>query len=80
MHDDCELANFDKFKYPRSYLEEPTKSVFTELSLRDSDYDAAVELLVKKYAKPGVIKVPTPTGFLFWHQFSRRQEWTICKF
>ena len=56
VHDDCELAKVDKFKYLRSYLEEPAKSVVTGFSLTDADYDAAVELLMKRYAKPGVIK------------------------
>ena len=56
VHDDCELAKADKFKYLRSYLEEPAKSVVIGFSSTDADYDAAVELLMKKYAKPRVIK------------------------
>ncbi len=56
VHDDTFLAKVDKFKYLRGYLEEPAKSVVTGFSLKDADYDAAMELLIKRYAKPGVIK------------------------
>eukprot|EP00794_Sanderia_malayensis_P012363 gene12363-biopygen9859 len=56
IHDDDQLAEVDKFKYLRSYLEEPAKGVVTGFSLTDADYDAALELLRKRYAKPSVIK------------------------
>ena len=56
VHDDPSLAKVDKFKYLRSYLDEPAKSVVTGFSLTEADYDAAVELLTKRYAKPGAIK------------------------
>ena len=56
VHEDPDLAKVDKFKYLRSYLEEPAKSVVTGFALTDADYDAAVDLLIKRFAKPGVIK------------------------
>ena len=56
VHDDVQLAKVDKFKYLRSYLEEPAKSVVTGFALTDRDYDSAIDLLRSRYAKPGVIK------------------------
>ena len=56
VHDDPDLAKVDKFKYLRCYLGEPAKSVVTGFSMTDADYDAAVNLLIKRYAKPGAIK------------------------
>ena len=56
IHNDDQLAKVDKFKYLRSYLEDPAKGVVTGFSLTDDNYDAALELLRKRYAKPGVIK------------------------
>eukprot|EP00794_Sanderia_malayensis_P019302 gene19302-biopygen16181 len=56
VHDDPELAKVDKFKYLRSYLEEPARSVVTGFALTEADYDAAIELLKARYAKPSVIK------------------------
>ena len=56
IHDDDELAKVDKFKYLRSFPQEPAKSVVAGLPLTDADYDAAVELLQKRFARPAVIK------------------------
>ena len=56
IHEDESLAKVDKFKYLRNYLEEPARSVVTGFSLTDANYDSAVELLRKRYAKPSVIK------------------------
>ena len=56
IHNDKELANVDKFKYLRSFLEEPARSVIAGLPLTDADYIAAINLLEKRYAKPSVIK------------------------
>ena len=56
IHDDDELAKVDKFKYLRSYLEEPARGVVTGFALTDSNYDAAVKLLIKRFAKPNFIK------------------------
>ena len=56
VHDDNDLAKVNKFKYLRSYLEEPAKSVVTGFALTDANYDKAVKLLFKRYAKPGFIK------------------------
>ena len=56
IDDDDEMANVDKFKYLRSFLEEPAKSVVAGLSLTDANYTSAIELLHKRFAKPSVIK------------------------
>lgn len=56
VHDDDDLAKVDKFKYLRRYLEEPAMSVVTGFALTDANYDEAVNLLFKRYAKPGFIK------------------------
>ena len=56
VHDDVQLAKVDKFKYLRSYLAEPARSVVTGFALTDRDYDSAIGLLRSRYAKPGVIK------------------------
>ena len=56
IHDDDELAKVDKFTYLRSYLEEPARGVVTGFALIDSNYDAAVKLLIKRFAKPNFIK------------------------
>jgi len=56
VHDDNDLAKVDKFKYLRSYIEEPAKSVVTGFALTDANYEEAVDLLFKRYAKPGFIK------------------------
>ena len=56
IHEDEEMAGVDKFKYLRSFLEEPARSVIAGLPLTDADYESAVELLQKRFAKPSVIK------------------------
>ena len=56
IHDDEDLAKVDKFKYLRCYLEEPARSVITGFALTDANYDAAVDLLTKRFGKKNVIK------------------------
>ena len=56
IHDDDDLAKVDKFKYLCSYLVEPARSMVTGFALTDSNYDAAIQLLTKRFAKPNVIK------------------------
>eukprot|EP00795_Rhopilema_esculentum_P017366 gene17366-biopygen6317 len=56
IHDDGNMANVDKFKYLRSFLEEPARSVIAGFPLTEADYQAAIDLLQKRYAKPSVIK------------------------
>jgi len=56
IHNDKELANVDKFKYLRSLLEEPARSVIAGLPLTDADYITAIDLLEKRYAKPSIMK------------------------
>ena len=50
------MAKVGKFKYLRSYLEEPVRKVIGSLSLTDADYDSAIEILKSRYAKPTHIK------------------------
>ena len=56
IHDDTGLAKVDKFKYLRSFLDEPTRWVISGLSLTDAEYDLAVKILMKRFAKPSLIK------------------------
>lgn len=56
VHEDEQLAKVDKFKYLRSYLEEPARSVVAGFPLTDVDYDSAIEMLKDRFAKPSVIK------------------------
>ena len=56
IHDSPWLAKVDKFKYLRSYLDEPAKKVIGGLSLTDADYDSAVQILKNRYARPAQIK------------------------
>ena len=56
VHNDPGIAKIDKFKYLRSYLEEPARRVIAGLTLTDADYDAAVEILESQFAKPALIK------------------------
>ena len=55
VHDYLYLAKVDKCKYLRCYLGEPVRSVVKGVSMTDAYYDTAVNLLIKRYAKPGVI-------------------------
>ena len=56
IHENDELAKVDKLKYLKSFLVEPAKSVLSGLKITESNYDTAVELLKKRYAKPSVIQ------------------------
>ena len=56
VHTDPGLAKVDKFKYLRSFLEEPVRRVISGLALTDDNYDSAVEILSNRYAKPMQIK------------------------
>ena len=40
----------------RSFLEEPARSVIAGLPLTDADYNAAIDISQKRYAKPSIIK------------------------
>ena len=56
IHENDELADVDKLKYLKGYLEEPARSVIGGLPMTDSNYTIAVELLKKRYAKPSMIQ------------------------
>jgi len=55
VHNDGSLAKVNKFMHLKGYLEETARSVVPGFSLTNVDYDAAIELLKKRYAKPGII-------------------------
>ena len=50
------MAQVDKLKYLKSFLVGPAKSEISGLKITESNYDTAVELLKKRYAKPSVIQ------------------------
>ena len=56
IHEDTELANVDKFKYLKSFVEEPASKVIAGIPLTDANYDIAVDLLHKRYGKTSVLK------------------------
>jgi len=51
IHDNESLSKVDKFKYLRSFLEEPAKSVIAGMSVTDAHYDAAINLFEKRLGK-----------------------------
>ena len=51
-----DMALVDKLKYLKSFLAEPANSVISGLKITESNYNTAVELLRKRYAKPSVIQ------------------------
>ena len=56
IYNNEDIAKVDKFKYLRSFLEEPARGVITGFALTDADYDSAVDLLTKRFARPSVIR------------------------
>ena len=56
IHKNDKLANVNKFKYLKSYLEEPARSVITGMPITDGEYATAIELLKRRYARPLVIE------------------------
>ena len=56
IHDNESLFKVDKFKYLRSVLEEPAKSLIAGMSVTDAHYDAAIKLLKKRFGKTEVIQ------------------------
>ena len=56
VHENEELCQVDKFTYLRYLLDEPVKKVIAGFSLTEANYEAAVDLLKHRFAKPVVIK------------------------
>ena len=56
IHENEELANVDKFKYLKSFLEEPARSVIAGMPITDAEYGTAIDLSKKRYARPLVIE------------------------
>ena len=56
VHENNNLANANKFKYLRSLLEEPARSVVAGLPLMSNNYETAIKLLQDRYGDPVVIQ------------------------
>eukprot|EP00794_Sanderia_malayensis_P011463 gene11463-biopygen9142 len=56
VNDSENLADVDKLKYLRGFLEEPARSVIAGIPTTDSSYETAVGLLKSRYANPAVIQ------------------------
>ena len=56
IHDNESLSKVDMFKYLRSFLDEPAKSVIAGMSVTDAQYETAINLLKKRFGKTEVIQ------------------------
>ena len=56
VHGNEELSTIDKFSYLRHYLEDSAKKVIMGFKLTENNYEAALDLLKQRFAKPSVIK------------------------
>eukprot|EP00794_Sanderia_malayensis_P001256 gene1256-biopygen483 len=56
IHENEQLASVDKFKYLKSLLEEPARGVIKGIPITEANYELAVTLLEKRYAKPSIIQ------------------------
>ena len=56
VHHNEDLADVDKLKYLRGYLEGSARSVIAGVPTTESSYATAVELLKKRFANPNVIE------------------------
>eukprot|EP00794_Sanderia_malayensis_P019568 gene19567-biopygen14529 len=56
IHENEQLASVDKFKYLKSLLEEPARGVIKGKPITEANYELAVALLKKRYAKPSIIQ------------------------
>ena len=56
IHENEDLANVDKMKYLRGYLDEPARSVIAGVPIADANYKTAVDLLKKRYARPRMLE------------------------
>eukprot|EP00794_Sanderia_malayensis_P010579 gene10579-biopygen7718 len=56
IHDNDHLANVEKFKYLKIFLDEPAKFVLTGMRITDASYKTAIDLLQKRFRKVSVIQ------------------------
>ena len=56
IHENDELADVDKMKYLKGYLEEPARTVIAGVPVTGSNYQTAVDLLKKRFAKPSMLE------------------------
>ena len=56
IHQNDGLSNVNKFSYLRSLLLEPAKSAIGGFALTSANYEAALELLKKRYGKKIVVQ------------------------
>ena len=63
-----DLADIDKSKYLRVYLEDSARSVIAGVPSTESSYATAVELLQKRFANPNVIEISHTNQYLIQQQ------------
>ena len=56
VHQNPDLADCDKFKYLKSFLEEPARKVVAGMPMTDDNYATAVEHLQKRFGKQEMIE------------------------
>jgi len=56
IHENTGLANVDKLKYLKGFLEGQARSVISGLPVTDANYEVAINLIKKRFAKPSVIQ------------------------
>lgn len=56
IHLNEDLADVDKLQYLKAFLDENTKQILAGLPITDKNYDIAVTLLKKRFARPAVIQ------------------------
>ena len=56
VHGNEELSTVDKFAYLKHYLADSAKKVISGFELTERNYDAALELLQERFAKPSLIR------------------------
>ena len=55
-HENEQLSDIDKFNYFKHFLEDRARKVISGLGLMEANYEEAVKLLEKRFAKPEIIK------------------------
>ena len=56
VHENEQLSDIDKFNYLKHFLEDAARKVISGLELTEANYEEAVKLLEKRFAKPEIIK------------------------
>ena len=56
VHENEQLNDIDKFNYLKHFLEDGARKVISGLELTEANYEEAIKLLEKRFAKPEIIK------------------------